>query len=225
MLKKNFSLASGERQIGKTIPEIRRDHTFRYEMAIDIYRTRGARTSESSLDVFCGNGYGSYMLAEAFEDLTVTGIDGSKEAIDMANDCYARYNNFFSWKIFPFSIPIGVYDFVTCFESLEHVEDDELMLSAILKSLKPDGYALLSVPNQDVHSLEKNPHHFHFRHYRHTEFINMLPDSFRVVNWYGQNVYEFNSEGMNTFRFLKEEEMAPRERVPGQINIYLVCHR
>jgi 2-polyprenyl-3-methyl-5-hydroxy-6-metoxy-1,4-benzoquinol methylase len=225
MLDKNFALASGERQIGKTIQEIRKDHTFRYELAIDMYRKQNSKKSANLLDIFCGNGYGSQMLAEAFENSTVTGIDGSMEAIDMANRYYTKNNNIFSWKIFPFSIPSRVYDFVTCFESLEHVEDDELMLLLILESLKADGVALISVPNQDLHPLEKNPHHFHFRHYKHDEFIGMIPEEYEITNWFGQNVYEFDADGVNTFKLLSDFGMQINEKIPGQVNVYAVCRR
>jgi SAM-dependent methyltransferase len=225
MLQKNYSLTSGERQIGRITSEIRRDHTFRYDLAINIFHNQNIKKTTNFLDIFCGNGYGTYMLAEAFENTSVIGIDGSKEAIDMANECYTKKNNIFSWKIFPFSIPVAAYDLVTCFESLEHVEEDAMMLSLILESLKPNGIALISVPNQDIHPLEKNPHHFHFRHYIHDEFINMIPEDFKVINWYGQNVYEFKPDGINTFQLLTEEQMRPIEKMHGQVNIYVISHR
>jgi SAM-dependent methyltransferase len=128
----------------------------------------------------------------------------------------------FSWKLFPFSIAEHSNDLVACFESLEHVEGDQLMLSQILGSLKKDGVALISLPNQDQHPLEKNPHQFHFRHYRHADFIRMVPQGFSIETWYGQNVYEFTHDGVNTFHLLSEDEMCLREKVPGQVNVYVI---
>lgn len=222
MTKKDFSLHSGERQTGKSVLEIRRDHTVRYELAEELIRKHAQSKPCSCLDVFCGNGYGTYMLSRAFPNLCALGVDGSKDAIDMANDCYALANNMFSWKLFPFAIPEGVYDFVACFESLEHVEDDKLMLDIILRGLKKDGVALISVPNQDKHPLEKNPHQFHFRHYTHADFIHMVREPFLIESWYGQNVYDFTPDGVNTFRLLPEAEMELRENSPGQVNIYVI---
>lgn len=224
-IRRDFSLYSGERQIGRNLHDIRRDHVVRYDLAVEFLRKQRRVNGGTCLDVFCGNGYGTFMLSDAFHDFCVTGVDGSKEAIDMANECYARQNNMFSWKLFPFSVAERSYDLVACFESLEHVEDDQLMLNQILKSLKDSGLALISVPNQDEHPLDKNPHQFHFRHYRHTDFIEMVPQEYLIETWYGQNIYEFTSNGVNTFRLLPDSEMRLREKVPGQVNVYVIRHR
>jgi SAM-dependent methyltransferase len=225
MNHKDFSLHSGERQTGRSLPDIRRDHIVRYDLAVHLIRERTQRKCCSCLDVFCGNGYGTFMLSQSFPDICVIGVDGSKEAIDMANECYSRPNNMFSWKLFPFSIPEMSHDLIMCFESLEHVEDDRLLLDLILRSLKKDGIALISVPNQDEHPLEKNPHQFHFRHYSHSDFINMVPVQFYIDTWYGQNTYEFTPDGVNTFRLLPEAEMCLREQIAGQVNVYVIRRR
>lgn len=49
----------------------------------------------------------------------------SKDAIDMAAECYALPNNLFSWKLSPFLLPARIFDCITCFESLEHVQEDQ----------------------------------------------------------------------------------------------------
>lgn len=225
MSHKDFSLHSGERQIGRSLADIRRDHTVRYDLAVSLMREHAQKKGSTCMDVFCGNGYGTFMLSEAFPDVCVVGVDGSKEAIDMANECYARPNNMFSWKLFPFSIPEESNDLVACFESLEHVENDQLMLDSILRSLKKDGVALISVPNQDEHPLEMNPHQFHFRHYRPVDFTSMVSQSYSIETWYGQNVYQFTKDGVNTFQLLSETQMRLREKVSGQVNVYVIRRR
>lgn len=222
---KDYSLHSGERQTGSSLIDIRRDHTVRYELAVQLLRSEGGLRGGTCLDFFCGNGYGTFMISGCFPELCVVGVDGSKDAIDMADQFYNRPNNMFSWKLFPFLIPANSNDMVACFESLEHVEDDRLMMDLILRSLKPHGVALISVPNQDMHPLEKNPHQFHFRHYRHADFVSMIPEEFFIETWYGQNVYEFTPEGVNTFRLLSDPEMILREKVSGQVNVYVIRRR
>lgn len=219
---KDYSLLSGERQTGRTVAEIRRDHTVRYEFAVRMIGASLPRNSYSCLDVFCGNGYGVFMMSQSFPDAFVLGVDGSREAVDMAADCYVLPNNLFSWKLFPFALPARAFDCVTCFESLEHVKDDRLMLERVLGSLKDDGFALISVPNEDCHSLKTNPNPFHFRHYRHQDFCEMVPDGYFIEKWYGQDVYEFSPEGLNKFQLLPPEELELREKVHGQVNIYVV---
>ncbi|HEX2966570.1 MAG TPA: class I SAM-dependent methyltransferase [Syntrophorhabdaceae bacterium] len=222
---RDFSLHSGERQTAEELSGIRRDHVVRYEFAESLIRDRIKRKDCTGLDIFCGNGYGTYVLSRAVRSGYVFGVDGSKDAIDMANKCYSLPNNVYSWKIFPFFIPAGSFDFVVCFESLEHVEDGALMLKLVLYSLKKNGIAVISVPNQDIHPLERNPHPFHIRHYSHLDFACMLPDDFIIEDWYGQNVYEFAQGGVNTFRLLPESEINLQRKTAGQTNVYVICRR
>jgi len=220
---KDYSLHSGERQTGRTLQDIRRDHVARYELAERIIAGRTLRDAEGvCFDIFCGNGYGTYLVAQRFPSLWVLGIDGSAAAIAQANECYSVPNSLFSHKLFPFTLPERTADFVLCFESLEHVAEDKSMLEQMLRSLKVGGVALVSVPNQELHSLDKNPHPFHFRHYTKHDFLSMLPAGFALETWFGQNVYEFTPEGVNTFRLLAAEDMEVKEQTPGQVNIFLL---
>lgn len=224
MTTKDYSLHSGERQTGCTLQDIRRDHVARYELAERIIAGRTRRDAEGvCFDIFCGNGYGTYLVAQRFPNLWLLGIDGSSEAIAQANECYSLSNSLFSHKLFPFTLPERTADFVLCFESLEHVAEDKSMLEQVLRSLKVGGLALVSVPNQELHPLDKNPHPFHFRHYTQHDFLSMLPAGFTLKTWFGQNVYEFSPEGVNTFRLLPAESMCVEERRAGQINIFLLC--
>ncbi|MBU1235852.1 MAG: class I SAM-dependent methyltransferase [Gammaproteobacteria bacterium] len=219
--ERDYSLLSGERQVGRSLDDIRRDHTVRYELAERVIRLCQYESS-NILDLFCGNGYGTYLVARDFAKAQVFGVDGSNEAIDMANEYYSLPNNLFSFKRYPFRLPEGAFDFVICFESLEHVEEDHSLLREICGSLKPGGRALISVPNQERHPLEKNPHQFHFRHYRHDDFLRMAMFGFSLESWYGQDVYSFSPEGINTFQLLPPAQMELKQGVSGQVNIFLL---
>jgi 2-polyprenyl-3-methyl-5-hydroxy-6-metoxy-1,4-benzoquinol methylase len=221
-LVKDYSLQSGERQVGRTIDAIRKDHLYRYELAAELIRGATAGRAANCLDLFCGNGYGSYLLAQTIPNLRILGIDGSREAIDVADDCYSLPNNMFVSKPFPFQLLGDAFEFVTCFESLEHVEDDASLLRELFHCLRKGGIAMISVPNQDRHPLEINPHKFHFRHYRHEEFLKLIPSNFVLQDWYGQDVYEFTSEGLNTFKQVPSDRMALKKQSAGQVNIYIV---
>ncbi|WJV54593.1 class I SAM-dependent methyltransferase [Prodigiosinella aquatilis] len=222
---KDYSLTSGERQVGRELDDIRSDHTNRYYMAVEYIADCKKDASIHIADVFCGNGYGTYIISKNIPGATVIGLDGSEEAILLANECYTQENNYFSHKLFPFKLPISSFDFVTCFESLEHVEEDQKMLNEIISSLKTGGTAFISVPNDEIHSLEKNPHKFHFRHYKHSKFIEMLPPEVKLVKWFGQDVYRFEQDGINTFQLLPMDEMKLVENQFGQVNIYILEKR
>lgn len=219
---KDYSLNSGERQVGETLQEIRKDHIIRYELAKELIDSHRKGRTYNILDIFCGNGYGTYMLGCIESDISVLGIDGSSEAIEIASNHYSLDNIIFCKKIFPFKLPKNSFDFITCFESLEHVENDVLMLDQIYASLRPDALALISVPNQKKHPLEKNPHRFHFRHYTHSDFLAIISGRFLVESWYGQNVYEFSSEEVNTFNLLPSDDMNLVKCNHGQVNIYVL---
>lgn len=220
---KDFSLNSGERQIASNLLEIRKDHLLRYRLVSDYISLRN-HNNPSLLDIFCGNGYGTFLLTKNHSAVHVTGIDGSSEAIEFADKHYKLPNNLFKHKLFPFLLPERVYDIVVCFESLEHVVDDQLLLTQISRALKKNGIAFISVPNQDEYPLEKNLHPFHFRHYSHSGFVDRLQRKFCIEKWYGQNVYEFKDD-VNTYHLLPESEMCLRERETGQFNIYLIHSR
>ena len=219
---RDFSLHSGERQTGCVLDDIRKDHLFRYELAAGLIGLNISGKTCNCLDTFCGNGYGTYLLAKSHPCLRVIGIDGSQEAVDQACECYSLPNNLFAYKRYPFELPADTFDYVTCFESLEHIEDDRAMLCEVFSSLRLNGLLMISVPNQDCHPLELNQHDFHFRHYRHDDFLGLIPSNFILEGWYGQNVYEFTQERRNTFNLLLTEEMRLQKEVPGQVHIYIL---
>ena len=92
---RDFSLHSGERQTGTCLDAIRRDHRVRYDLAISWLRKRGGKVGELfGLDIFCGNGYGTYMLTQLM-GCKVLAIDASAEAIVLANRWYGTAGSFF----------------------------------------------------------------------------------------------------------------------------------
>lgn len=65
----------------------------------------------------------------------------------------------------------GRFDVITCFEVLEHVEDDVQVLKEIMRVLKFNGCALITAPNRLG---LVDPHY-------HLPFINWLPRSFAKI--------------------------------------------
>ena len=84
---KDYSLKSGERQTANKLDDIRKDHLVRYQLALD-YIKRNKNGKIKILDMFCGNGYGSYLLASNINECKLTSIDGSKEAVKFAKKFY-----------------------------------------------------------------------------------------------------------------------------------------
>jgi len=205
---KDFSYCSGERQTGLRYFEIRRDHRARYELAARLV-PRGSHV----LDLFCGNGYGSFLLSDR---RTVLGIDGSAEAIAVARRHYARLGARFEARHFPFENDTR-YDAIVSYESLEHVEDGPGFFRFLVARVVPGGLLLYSTPNQDLLPFNPAIHVHHRRHYALAEALAFAAsEGLTVRTWYGQDVYRLDGPAPVP---LHPAEMELRERRPGQFTI------
>lgn len=192
----DYRLKSGERQVGTKMTDIRADHTARYQMVVDKLNTEymdPLRTPSTvyGLDAFCGNGYGTYMLAKE-ANCVVHGIDASHDGVVLANRHFATASTFFSVKEFPFELPFEAYDFVVSMESVEHVEDSYDLIQTLISAVKPGGYLFLSTPNSGTLSLELNPNKFHHRHFTYAELVEMVGNirfDMELVEYFGQDCY------------------------------------
>ena len=167
----------GERQVAAELSGIRRDHVARYWWAAEHLPARSR-----VLDLACGVGYGSHILAMAHHD--VVAIDCSPDAID-----YARMN--WSHDRIAFqcadaaelkNLDIGKFDAVVCFETIEHLADPLPMLKDFRKRA-PILFA--SVPNEEVFPFRG--YKFHHRHYTRADFSDILECAgFTVMEHWGQ---------------------------------------
>ncbi|MFA5139207.1 MAG: class I SAM-dependent methyltransferase [Elusimicrobiota bacterium] len=184
----DLSLHSGERQVATDYSAIRADHRFRYEWVNDRIPASGF-----GLDVFCGNGYGTWLLST---DRQVIGIDGSADAIRLAEQHFRTPRTIFSVGYFPFELPERAFDFVVSLESVEHVEDGSRFFAALVSSLKPGGLLAFSTPCEDRLPLAMTGNRFHFRHYALEETLSLAAsDGLELLEWAGQDTYSFQPDG------------------------------
>jgi SAM-dependent methyltransferase len=170
-------MAPGERQVAPTLDGIRADHVNRYKWAAKRLRELRA---EHVIDLACGVGYGTQILAEA--GCYVWGHDRDQRAIEYARQHYAHERALFAVADAADKIS-GIRDAVVCFETIEHLEDPRPMLRALHGS--GASYLLASVPNETVFPYRN--YAFHFRHYRKREFESLLREcGWRVTEWHGQ---------------------------------------
>jgi 2-polyprenyl-3-methyl-5-hydroxy-6-metoxy-1,4-benzoquinol methylase len=206
---KDYGYLSGERQTGLFYFEIRRDHRARYELAARTV-PRGSRV----LDLFCGNGYGSFLLSDRH---AVLGIDGSTEAIAVARQHYARLGARFEARQFPFEDDTR-YDAVVSYESLEHVDDGPGFYRFLIDRVVPGGLLLVSTPNQDLLPFDATVYVHHSRHYGLAETLALAETcGLTIRTWYGQDVYRL--QGSAAPVPLHPAKMELRERQPGQFTI------
>ena len=162
-------MRQGERQVAPTIDGVRADHTNRYKWALD-HLPKG-----SVIDLACGIGYGSWMLANA--GYYVRGIEIDAEAVAYGEQYY-KHDNLYRQNVDMFDANVST-DPVVAFECIEHVENP-------LEVLKKCGDLLLSsVPNETVFPYRN--YAFHYRHYTQQEFEQLLNDAgYQVKSWWGQ---------------------------------------
>jgi len=173
-------MQEGERQVAPTREGIRRDHVARYEWAAEELRALEPRTSRV-LDLACGVGYGTQLLAERGLSVVV-GVDRDPEALNYAREHYPHERAFYCRADAATPQPLGWFDAAVCFETIEHIKDPLPLLRA-LREAAP--VLLASVPNQDVFPYRN--HAFHHRHYTKRQFTRLLAEAgWKVEAWWGQ---------------------------------------
>ena len=221
--ERDFSLNSGERQTAQTLAGIRKDHLLRYELAADFLENQFGEIKTVGADIFCGNGYGSYLVANKLKMTEILSVDASKEAIELANNHYKIENriNFIN-KFFPFELEKDKYDYVISFESIEHIQNDIQFIETIISAIKNNGYWFLSTPNEEVMSLKKNNNKFHFRHYTNKEIGNIFKKyNLEVIEQYGEDTYSIDKNGLVTGT-LSEDKMELIKDYNGQFMVYIL---
>jgi len=132
--------------------ETLRLHLERYAFA--AAQARGERI----LDLACGVGYGTRLLAERAHGATlVVGVDLSARAIDLARTRYLTNGiEFVCSDAAAFEDARG-FDTVVSLETIEHVDDPGELVRRLVALLRPGGTLVASVPTTP--SVDFNPHH------------------------------------------------------------------
>jgi SAM-dependent methyltransferase len=174
---------TGERYLPTLEGDIELEHLHRYAIARDL------SYGKDVLDIACGEGYGSELLATVARK--VVGVDISEEAIAHASQKYVRPNISFavgSCACIP--LPDASVDIVVSFETIEHHDQHLEMMREIRRVLRPEGVLIISSP--DKHEYSDVPgynNEYHVRELYLSEFTDLLATEFRTLSVFGQRVY------------------------------------
>ena len=158
------------------------EHVHRYELAAEL--CRGGQI----LDLCCGTGYGSGLLARTAA--SVVGVDNDVAAIDAASQAIDRPNVTFEAadaNAYLRRRETSEFDAVVCFEGIEHLHDLDDALASLSRLASSGVRLVLSVPNSRVFIEEAG---FHKRTFDF-ESASDLFNSFEHV----QILYQFRAEG------------------------------
>jgi SAM-dependent methyltransferase len=170
----------GERFIPGMAGAIELEHIHRYALARELAEAKLV------LDIACGEGYGSRMLADVAA--RVIGIDISDAAVAHARQTYRSPNlEYRTGSCAAIPLESGSVDLVVSFETIEHHDQHDEMLDEIARVLKPGGVLIISSPNKHEYSDVPgfvNP--FHVKELYLEEFSTLLARRFRSVSMLGQ---------------------------------------
>ncbi len=164
---------TGERVVPSCSSQLLYEHLHRYAIAARL--AEGKRV----VDIACGEGYGSNLLAATAAH--VIAIDIAPEVIAHARKKYGRDNLTFQvGSCLEIPLDDHTIDLLVSFETIEHIDDHFAFLREIKRVLAPEGTLIISSPDKAEYSDRtgaSNP--FHKRELYHEEFHLLLRQHFK----------------------------------------------
>ncbi|WP_376691901.1 class I SAM-dependent methyltransferase [Wenzhouxiangella sp. EGI_FJ10409] len=204
------------------------EHWHRYHWAGQLARDKVVA------DVACGEGYGSDLLARNAR--RTIGIDADHATLESARRKYSRERlQFVHGDARALPLSDDSIDLLVSFETLEHLAEQEKMVSEIARVTRSDGLAVISTPDRAIYSPDGNHHNeHHVRELDASELSELLGDFFPCVRTFGQQfqclsvIDEIQAAGNDSTGVTHAEPSgeAARERRPGgHVYLIAVCGR
>ena len=173
---------TGERFLPSCVREIWYEHYHRYTMALSWVEGLDV------LDAACGEGYGSYLMSSKAK--SVTGVDIASDAIAHAKKHYQETNlEFIQSNVLSLDFADNSFDVVVSFETLEHLGEQEQLLTEFHRVLKPQGKLIISTPDKKEYSDKMEfDNEFHVKELYRDELDELLSSHFKHTKWYGQKL-------------------------------------
>ena len=181
-------------------------HIIRYDFVKNYVKAK------SVLDIACGTGKGSLILAEAGA-ANVLGADIDSEAVRYATHRH-KYNNLNYTVVDATSyLSEKPYDIIVSFETIEHLDDVDSFLKNINLNLSKDGLFFVSTPISSK-SLDTNPYNVYHKQewgvYKFQEivsgfltveksYLQLFPEhSVSKLSYYWNKIYKGRNQSVLT---------------------------
>jgi 2-polyprenyl-3-methyl-5-hydroxy-6-metoxy-1,4-benzoquinol methylase len=203
VIKENIGIPKGDRGFDGERNDVTRSPDEKEKM-VHLYRYQNVqetiKSNQRILDVGCGTGYGTQLLFNAGHE--TMGIDVSTQAIIYSNSSFPGPEYFIgNAESLPFKE--GIFDVVTAFESIEHLQDADSGIKEIQRVLKKRGDLFISTPNpKHLKNVLKKiffgipipkkvdmNNVYHIREFPYEEFLTFLQkNGFNIITVYGQGI-------------------------------------
>lgn len=139
------------------------------------------RPSDLVLDASCGNGYGTFSIAQKCKH--IYGLDINEEYLELAQNNYGSDNiTFTTYKDFYENYQNILADKILTIETLEHIPKDQInnFVENLLSKLKLGGSLFATIPLGNNEPSTYNP--FHLNEMSIDVIYNMFSSHFQMIN-------------------------------------------
>lgn len=190
----------------------------RNQVILSLFRRYSRTSSVRFLEIGCGTGYVLRAIAEAGPH-TVTGAEIHVQGLAFAR---RRLPNADLIQLDATRMPFREeFDAIGAFDVLEHITEDELVMTQVHQALKPGGHFYITVPQYPWMWSYLDDVAFHKRRYTRIELKTKLENAGYEVRYIGSFVCSL-FPAMALSRLLKKQE-APgqdeREKIDSEFNI------
>jgi 2-polyprenyl-3-methyl-5-hydroxy-6-metoxy-1,4-benzoquinol methylase len=137
------------------------------------------------LDAACGSGFGSAMLGE--RAVRVLGLELEEVLLGHARSHFGSDNvSFLRWDLHEKLLTEDRFDVLVSFQTLEHVEDPEKVLSALNGVLTEEATAVFGVPNGEHEMRDGKGKPYHVRQFTRKGLGELLGRHYHEVEFFSQ---------------------------------------
>lgn len=149
---------TGERFVPSEQGRIAYEHYHRYAACAQ------AAAGKIVLDIACGEGFGSALLANRAAKVIGVDIDAATTHHAVEKYCDVKNATFLVGDARAIPLDENSVDLIVSFETIEHIQEHEVLLKEFHRVLRPTGTIIVSSPDRENYSERPgytNPYHIH----------------------------------------------------------------